>query len=359
MSNSELINISFDNDVKDLQEVSEITINNAITSFCKKSFQQTIINANSLIKSQINIQVDKNDKQSYELAKDLFYKHRTLWIQIKKDTDIIKKNIKPIIDSVQKYSNDIYEPLKSSGQKLKEKMLVYENEQERLKQEKKDRELAQQKREIELANMLLKFNTEFLMKIQSCSTIEDIDLIKDELNQYDISVFDEQTITATFQVAQLIATADMMRSNISMRSQQEEFIKQEQKRLEEKRKQEDEELKKYQDKIFQKLKQEEEERSKKLEILQKIKQEEDTFSGLSDDLSFDLKDDLDVLDNLSFDDSENNSEEQKTTYSDVLKEIFLNEIYWYDENHDSITQEQFATTLAIIVEKRKSLIFNI
>jgi hypothetical protein len=358
MSNSELINISFDDDVKDLNEVSEITINNAITSFCKKSFQKTIINANSLISSQINIEVDKNDKQSYELAKDLFYKHRTLWIQIKKDTEIIKKNIKPIIDSVQKYSNDIYEPLKNSGQKLKEKMLVYENEQERLKQEKKEKELARQKREIELANMLLKFNSEFLMKIQSCSSVEDVDLIKEELNQYDISVFDEQTITATFQIAQLIATADMMRSNISMRNQQEELIKQEQVRLEEKRKQEDEDLKKYQDKIFQKLKNEEDERNKKLEILAKIKQEENTFSGISDD----FKDDLDVLENVSFDDFNTNyetelSEEQKTMYNEILKETFLNEIQWYNLNKHSITEEQFAITLAIIVEKRKSLIF--
>lgn len=358
MSNSELINISFDDNVQDLKEVSEITISSAITSFCKKSFQQTIINANSLIKSQMNIEVDKNDKQSYELAKDLFYKHRNLWIQIKKDTEIIKKNIKPIIDSVQKYSNDIYEPLKSSGQKLKEKMLVYENEQERLKQEKKEKELARQKREVELANMLLKFNTEYLMKIQSCSSVEDVDLIKEELNKYDVSVFDEQTITATFQIAQLIATADMMRSNISMRKQQEEITKQEQLILEEKRKKEDEELKKYQDKIFQKLKEEEEEREKKLKILAKIKQEENTFSGISDD----LKNDLDILENVSFDDFNTNdeteiTEEQKTMYNEMLKETFLNEVQWYNQNRDSITEEQFATTLAIIVEKRKSLIF--
>lgn len=412
INNNQLIKVSFEIDENNDSEVSQISVNNSMIQFCQKSFKNTIENANELILKQIDIEVGKNDFKSYELAKDLFYKHRNLWIKVRKDTDIIKKAIKPITEKVQFYSDSIYHPLQESGKKLKEKMLIYEEEQERIKQEKKDKEIAQQRREIELSKLLLQFNTEYLTKIQECSTIEDIDFVKNEINNYDINVFEEKVIDATFHIAQLIATADMKRSNIFMKIEQENNLKTEAQKIAEKRQKEDEELKAYEEKINEKLRLEEEERLKKLAILKKIKEEEMELSSVPNSNSEnDSNDNLILDDDLNFDDSffvSDNQEEKQVLinqnqdlademinsfsigkscphskidveederqslgsnltspkdvehllvknnyYNETLKEMFQREIEWFVKKDGVITEEQLAITLAIIVEKNK------
>jgi len=398
---SELIDICFDIEETENQDISEISVNNSIIQFCQKSFENTIEEANGLISQQMSVIVGKDDLKAYEEAKRLFYIHRNLWIKVRKDTELIKKAIKPITQKVQYYCDGIYNPLQESGKKLKDKMLVYEEEQERKKQEIKDRELAQQKRQIELSQKLLQFNTEFLTKIQTCSTIEEIDSIKNEINNYDIDVFEEQIINATFQIAQLTATADMKRSNILMKIEQENLFKTEEQKVAEKRKKEDEELKAYEEKINEKLKQEEEERRKKLEILNQIKMEElEKSNALNQQQTIVVETDFDFDDNIivqsdldtDFFTSDNQKEKEELTlkseslanqmlesfsnskksinkeeieeevdsikpalYNERLKEMFHREIVWFVKKKDEkfITEEQLAITLAIIVEKNK------
>jgi hypothetical protein len=407
INNNQLIKVSFDIDENNDSEVSQISVNNSIIQFCQKSFKNTINTANELILKQIDFEVGKNDLKSYELAKDLFYKHRNLWIKVKKDTEIIKKEIKPITEKIQFYSDSIYKPLQESGKKLKEKMLIYEEEQERIKQEKKDKEIAQQRREIELSKLLLQFNTEYLTKIQECFTIEDIDFVKNEINNYDINVFEEKVIDATFHIAQLIATADMKRSNIVMKNEQENNLKTEAQKLAEKRQKEDDELKAYEEKINEKLRLEEEERLKKLAILKKIKEEEMELSSVPN-FDSELENTNLISDNdLNFDDSffvSNNQDEKQVlisqnqdlademvnsfsirkscphskidveedekqtlndsltstpkfnlsnSYNETLKEMFQREIEWFVKKDGLISEEQLAITLAIIVEKNK------
>lgn len=407
INNNQLIKVSFEIDENNDSEVSQISVNNSMIQFCQKSFKNTISSANELILKQIDFEVGKNDLKSYELAKDLFYKHRNLWIKVKKDTDIIKKAIKPITEKVQFYSDSIYKPLQASGKKLKDKMLIYEEEQERIKQEKKDKEIAQQRREIELSKLLLQFNTEYLTKIQECSTIEDIDFVKNEINNYDINVFEEKVIDATFHIAQLIATADMKRSNIVMKKEQENNLKTEAQKLAEKRQKEDDELKAYEEKINEKLRLEEEERLKKLAILKKIKEEEMELSSVPNFDSESENTNLISDNDLNFDDSffvSDNQEEKQVlihqnkdlademvnsfsigkscphskidveedekqtindsltstpkfnssnSYNETLKEMFQREIEWFVKKDGLISEEQLAITLAIIVEKNK------
>ena len=279
----QLISISFEE--KESTEVGTLdAITNQITSFCRVSFEETLKTANTLISSQMSIVVSKDDKKSYDEAKELYSKHKNLWVKIDKDTDLIKKSIKPVIDKVQFFSDEIYNPLQKSGKTLKEKMSVYEIEQERKKQEKRDKELAEQKHKEEIATKLLSLNTDYLAKIQNCQTLEELDLIKYELSIYDISIFGEQSASATFQITQLNMTCDMMRSNISMKIEQEKFRKQEEERLAEQKRKEDEELKANQERIAQKLKEEEEEKEAKrkaeLEALAKIKEEEEKLNSL-------------------------------------------------------------------------------
>lgn len=279
----QLISISFDE--KESTEVGTLdAITNQITKFCRVSFEETVNTANELISSQMTIVVGKDDKKSYDEAKELYSKHKNLWVKIDKDTDLIKKSIKPVLDKVQNFSDEIYNPLQKSGKILKEKMSVYEIEQERKKQEKRDKELAEQKRKEEIATKLLSLNTDYLAKIQNCQTLEELDLIKTELTNYDISIFGEQSANATFQITQLNMTCDMMRSNISMKIEQENFRKQEAERLAEQKRKEDEELKANQERIAQKLKEEEEEKEAKrkveLEALAKIKEEEEKANAI-------------------------------------------------------------------------------
>ena len=280
----QLISISFDE--KESTEVGTLdAITNQITKFCRVSFEETVNTANQLISSQMTIVVGKDDKKSYDEAKELYSKHKNLWVKIDKDTDLIKKSIKPVLDKVQNFSDEIYNPLQKSGKTLKEKMSVYEIEQERKKQEKRDKELAEQKRKEEIATKLLSLNTDYLVKIQNCQTLEELDSIKSELTNYDISIFGEQSANATFQITQLNMTCDMMRSNILMKIEQENFRKQEAERLAEQKRKEDEELKANQERIAQKLKEEEQEKEAKrkveLQALAKIKEEEEKANAVA------------------------------------------------------------------------------
>lgn len=438
----ELISISFDEKEVNTEEGSLDLITNQITRFCKSSFEEAVNKANDLIKNQMQTQVSKDDKKAYDEAKELYSKHKTLWVKIDKDTDLIKKNIRPVLEKVQDFSDKIYNPLQESGKKLKNKMLVYEVEQERKKQEKKEKELAKQKRKEEIATKLLSLNTDYLVKIQNSQTIEEIDNIKEELSNYDVSIFDEQSANATFQITQLNMTCDMMRNNIIMRIEQEKMKKQEEERLAEQKRKEDEELKANQEKIAQKLKEEEEakERQRKIELeaLAKIKEEEEKANAVkfeivsepiistdSRDLAnttftstgsftpkpvtmiVDEKDSRDIMteetqeiansignentcptskidieedelqsfgnDLTSVNDvnlitkKEDNSilfgnssakVNQAPSYNEMLKELFEREIEWFVKNNSSITNEQFAITLAQIVEKQKENIFN-
>jgi len=403
----QLISISFDE--KESTEVGTLdAITNQITKFCRVSFEETVNTANQLISSQMTIVVGKDDKKSYDEAKELYSKHKNLWVKIDKDTDIIKKNIKPILEKVQLISDDIYNPLQESGKKLKNKMLIYEVEQERKKQEKRDKELAEQKRKEEIATKLLSLNTDYLAKIQNCQTLEELDLIKTELTNYDISIFGEQSANATFQITQLNMTCDMMRSNISMKIEQEKFRKQEEERLAEQKRKEDEELKANQERIAQKLKEEEVEKEAKrkaeLDALAKIKEEEEKANAVKIEIVsesvimvVDEKDARDIImeenreiansignkntcptSKIDVEEDEKQSlsdneifaesiarqpfvkeEQVKTTpaYNEMLKELFEREIVWFVQNNAVVTEEQLAITLASIVEKQKHIIF--
>lgn len=385
----QLISISFDE--KESTEVGTLdAITNQITKFCRVSFEETVNTANQLISSQMTIVVGDDDKKSYDEAKELYSKHKNLWVKIDKDTDLIKKSIKPILDKVQNFSDEIYNPLQKSGKTLKEKMSVYEIEQERKKQEKRDMELAEQKRKEEIATKLLSLNTDYLVKIQNCKTLEELDLIKNELNNYDISIFGEQSASATFQITQLDMTCDMMRSNISMKIEQEKFRKQEEERLAEQKRKEDIELKANQERIAQKLKEEEQEKEAKrkaeLEALAKIKKEEELnaskveidFSNVSVvDFTTVTSDELEKIptfvenvktfptSKIDVVEDEKQSfvkqEQVNTTpaYNEMLKELFEREIIWFVQNNTKVTEEQLAITLASIVEKQKEIIFNL
>jgi len=415
----QVITISFDEiETKEVGSLDAVT--NQITKFCKASFEEVVNSANQLILQQQEIIVDKDDKKSYDEAKELYSKHKNLWVKIDKDTDIIKKNIKPVLEKVQLISDDIYNPLQESGKKLKNKMLIYEVEQERKKQEKRDKELADQKRKEEIATKLLSLNTDYLVKIQNCQTLEEIDSIKSDLANYDVTIFEEQSANATFQITQLNMTCDMMRSNISMKIEQEKFRKQEEERLAEQKRKEDEELKANQERIAQKLKEEEEEKEAKrkaeLEALAKIKEEEEKANTTKTEEYFSTKNIIDTsrtefrqsgtfverdLRDITTEESQEieNSignenacptskidveEDEKQSlsdnevfaesisiqptikeeqikpapiYNEMLKELFVREIVWHVSTNSFVKEDELAITLASIVEKQKHIIF--
>ena len=74
-------------------DVSDFSVNSSIVDFCEKQYKKTIDKANDLISQQMNVEVGKTDIASYNKAKELFYKHRSLWTQVKKDTVLIKKEM--------------------------------------------------------------------------------------------------------------------------------------------------------------------------------------------------------------------------------------------------------------------------
>lgn len=379
--------------------ISLDVISKQVTNFTRDSFQRTVLKAEELIEKANKIEVKIDDKKSYDEAKSLYSETKELWVKVRKDKELINKNLKEIIDKVKDYSDEIYNPLQESGDKLKSKMKPFEEEVERKKKEKAERELAEQKRKEEIARKLVSLNSDYLTKIQSCETIEEVDEIKSELENYDVSIFDEQSPMATFTITQLVSTCSIYRSNIVMKIEQERLRKQEEERLAEQKRKEDEELKANQERIAQKLKEEEEQkeaqRKAELEALAKIKEEEELNSttpisefvdmtiipqeeiqtiteSFQDvkvcptskiDIEQDEKEFLQI--NNTFEESvaiesTNNSNKQVVDsydYNEMLKELFEREIIWAKENN--LSEENLAITLAKIVEQQKEIIFNL
>lgn len=374
--------------------ISLDVISKQVTSFTRDSFQITVLEAEELINKANEIEVKIDDKKSYDEAKNLYSKTKDLWVKVRKDKELINKNLREIIDKVKDYSDEIYNPLQQSGEKLKSKMKPYEEEVEKRKKEKAERELAEQKRKEEIAKKLVSLNSDFLTKIQSCETIEEINEIKGELENYDVSIFEEQSPMATFTISQLVSTCSIYHSNLIMKIEQEKMRKQEEERIAEQKRKEDEELKANQEKIAQKLKEEEEEKEAKrkaeLEALAKIKQEEEeklkleqesacikpqeTTNSIENENScptskIDVEQDekQSLVDNETFVETVSIQTSIKKPlvklevtpfYNEMLKELFEREIEWFIKNNSSITNEQFAITLAQIVEQQKEIIFN-
>jgi hypothetical protein len=168
-------------------------------------FQEIKTKIEAKISDAQNTVVTKDDSKLYKGAKSQMSEMKA----IKKTIADFKKNTKSKIRELGRHIDENCEihlkDITDAIQTLQIKMSVYEQEQERIKQEKKAKELEEQRqRQVldgKLAEMANKFNL-----IEKCETEDAVREITDWLEQIDYESFGERKSEAVFQRSQI----DMM-----------------------------------------------------------------------------------------------------------------------------------------------------
>jgi hypothetical protein len=165
-------------------------------------------NMNELVTKCDEIVIDIDSKESYENAVELKRTVKATHVAIEKKRKELKQ---PLIDygkRLDKWVEQIYSPLVQAEKVVKKKMEVYEENQERLKNERK---LIQEKEEqlaIELELKLKNLNGQ-LEKINSAKSKAELKEIESYLDGISLSDFGDKSAEAGFILNQLKLTCSM------------------------------------------------------------------------------------------------------------------------------------------------------
>jgi hypothetical protein len=161
-----------------------------------------------LINDCLTISVIEDDKQSYDNAVELKRVVKATHIAIEKKRKELKQ---PLIDygkRLDRWVEEIYTPLVNAEKIVKKKMEVYEEKQEKLKQERKLIEDAKQKEELQLEIRLKNLNSQ-LERINSAKNKAELKEIEIYLDGIVISEFGTKSGEAGFILNQLKLTCSM------------------------------------------------------------------------------------------------------------------------------------------------------
>jgi len=165
-------------------------------------------NMQQLINDCLTISVIEDDKQSYDNAVELKRVVKATHIAIEKKRKELKQ---PLIDygkRLDRWVEEIYTPLVNAEKIVKKKMEVYEEKQEKLKQERKLIEDAKQKEELQLEIRLKNLNSQ-LERINSAKNKAELKEIEIYLDGIVISEFGAKSGEAGFILNQLKLTCSM------------------------------------------------------------------------------------------------------------------------------------------------------
>lgn len=165
-------------------------------------------NMEQLINDCISIDIVENDKQSYDRAVELKRVVKATHIAVEKKRKEVKQ---PLIDygkRLDRWVEEIYNPLVDAEKTIKKKMEFYEEKQEKLKQEQKLIEEENKNEELNLENRLKILNAQ-LEKINLAKNKNQLKEIEIYLDSIDISDFGKKSNEAGFILNQLKMTISM------------------------------------------------------------------------------------------------------------------------------------------------------
>lgn len=165
-------------------------------------------NMEQLINDCISIDIVENDKQSYDRAVELKRVVKATHIAVEKKRKEVKQ---PLIDygkRLDRWVEEIYNPLVDAEKTIKKKMEFYEEKQEKLKQEQKLIEEENKNEELNLENRLKILNAQ-LEKINLAKNKNQLKEIEIYLDSIDISNFGKKSNEAGFILNQLKMTISM------------------------------------------------------------------------------------------------------------------------------------------------------
>ena len=165
-------------------------------------------NMKQLIDSCNSIEVSEDDRDSYEKAVELKRVVKATHVAIEKKRKELKQ---PLIDygkRLDRWVEEIYNPLVQAEKLVKKKMETYEARVEVFKQEKKIQEEESQQEEIRLDNKLKNLNSQ-LEKINLAKSKSELKEIEIYLDSIAISDFGKKSNEAGFILNQLKMTCSM------------------------------------------------------------------------------------------------------------------------------------------------------
>ncbi len=181
-------------------------------SILEKNHKSAILSVHEdmqqLINDCLSINVSEDDKESYEKAVELKRVVKATHVAIEKKRKEVKQ---PLIDygkKLDRWVEGIYNPLVNAEKIVKKKMEVYEQKQEKLKQERKSIEDAKQKEQLELENRLKSLNAQ-LERINSAKNKAELKEVEVYLDSIVISDFGVKSNEAGFILNQLKMTCSM------------------------------------------------------------------------------------------------------------------------------------------------------
>lgn len=193
-------------------ELSKVDKIESEISIIEESHKSAILavheNMNKLVNDCLSIVVDENDKKSYETAVELKRVVKATHVSIEKKRKELKQ---PLIDygkRLDKWVEEIYNPLVNAEKIVKKKMEAYEAKQAKLKEERRIEEDKKQNEQLELENRLKDLNST-LEKINLAKTKEELKEIETYLESIVLSEFGEKSNEAGFILNQLKITCSM------------------------------------------------------------------------------------------------------------------------------------------------------
>ena len=191
-------------------------IQNEITSIQKKvkvDLMSVHENVNQLIKSAEFIIVKVDDKDSYKEAVELKKVIKNTHVAVEKKRKELKAPIIEAGKSLDAFAKSIYVPLKDAESILKEKMLPYEQEQEKIKEQERIAKEKEQQEKDALNEKLMHLNS-ILPDINSCKNKSEIQEIENKLSEINPKDFGERSDEAGFILTNLKTTCMMIKKSL-------------------------------------------------------------------------------------------------------------------------------------------------
>jgi ribosomal protein S10 len=176
-------------------------------------------NINGLLERADLIQIEIDDVESYEDAINLKRIIKNTHIAIEKKRKELKAPIIDVGKKLDDFAKSIYEPLKDAEVVLKNKMLPYEENQQRIKEQERLEKEKEEKFKEELNQRLMQLNS-MLQRINLCETKSQVSEIENYLNSINPKDFGERSDEAGFIVTNLKTTCMMIKKSLPDEIQQ-------------------------------------------------------------------------------------------------------------------------------------------
>ena len=170
-------------------------------------------NMDILIKSAEHITIAVDDKESYVQAVELKKTIKQTHVAIEKKRKELKAPIIEAGKSLDAFAKSIYVPLKDAESILKEKMLPYEQEQEKIQEQERIAKEKEQQEKDALNEKLMHLNS-VLPDINSCKNKSEIQEIENKLAEINPKDFGERSDEAGFILTNLKTTCMMIKKSL-------------------------------------------------------------------------------------------------------------------------------------------------